>query len=140
MNEQSSVAERVLLRSDAEGVAQLTLNQPAARNALSMELMEALDAELLAIDTDPAVKVVVIAGAVPAFCAGHDLRELRANPERAFYEATFPSLLAVDDAYRAPAKAGDRSRPWCGDCGGRQLWPRAISRSRPTQHASRRQA
>jgi enoyl-CoA hydratase/carnithine racemase len=89
MNEQSSIAERVLLRSDADGVARLTLNRQAARNALSMDLMEALDAELQAIDTDPAVKVVVIAGAGPAFCAGHDLRELRANPERAFYEATF---------------------------------------------------
>ena len=89
MNEQSGVTERVLLRRDADGVAWLTLNRPAARNALSMALMQALVDELAAIATDPAVKVVVIGGAGPAFCAGHDLRELRANPERAAYQATF---------------------------------------------------
>ena len=89
MNEQSAVTERVLLRRDADGVAWLTLNRPAARNALSIGLMDALLAELDAIATDAAVKVVVIGGAGPAFCAGHDLRELRARPERAAYEATF---------------------------------------------------
>lgn len=89
MNDQPGVADRVLLRRDADGVAWLTLNRPAARNALSIELMEALDAELASIDTDPDTKVVVIGGAGPAFCAGHDLRELRANPERVAYEAIF---------------------------------------------------
>ena len=89
MNEQSPVTERVLLRQDANGIARLTLNRPSARNALSMGLMEALLAELDAIDSEPATKVVVIGGAGPAFCAGHDLRELRAHPERAAYEATF---------------------------------------------------
>jgi enoyl-CoA hydratase/carnithine racemase len=79
----------ILLRRDAGGVAWLTLNRPAARNALSMGLMEALDAELERIETDPSVKVVVIGGAGPAFCAGHDLRELRATPTRALYDATF---------------------------------------------------
>jgi enoyl-CoA hydratase/carnithine racemase len=89
MNEQSPVTERVLLRQDTDGIARLTLNRPAARNALSMGLMEALVAELDAIEADGAVKIVVIGGAGPAFCAGHDLRELRAHPERAAYEATF---------------------------------------------------
>ncbi|HSZ89412.1 MAG TPA: enoyl-CoA hydratase [Acetobacteraceae bacterium] len=89
MNEQSAVIERVLLRRDTDGVAWLTLNRPAARNALSMALMLALVDELAAIKQDPAVKVVVIGGAGPAFCAGHDLRELRSNPERATYQATF---------------------------------------------------
>lgn len=89
MNEQSAVIERVLLRRDADGVAWLTLNRPTARNALSMALMEALAAELDVIEQDRTVKVVVVAGAGPAFCAGHDLRELRARPERAAYQATF---------------------------------------------------
>jgi enoyl-CoA hydratase/carnithine racemase len=79
----------ILLRRDTGGIAWLTLNRPAARNALSMALMEALDAELVRIEADPAVKVVVIGGAGPAFCAGHDLGELRASPTRAAYEATF---------------------------------------------------
>jgi enoyl-CoA hydratase/carnithine racemase len=89
MNEQSAVVERVLLRRDADGVAWLTLNRPAARNALSMALMQALVDELAAIGQDATVQVVVIGGAGPAFCAGHDLRELRSRPERAAYQATF---------------------------------------------------
>ena len=89
MNEQAAVLEQVLLRRDVDGVAWLTMNRPAARNALSIGLMEALVAQLDAIEADAAVKVVVIAGAGPAFCAGHDLRELRSRPERAAYQATF---------------------------------------------------
>ncbi len=89
MNDQPAVLDQVLLRRDADGIAWLTLNRPSARNALSMGLMQALLDELTAVATDPAVKVVVIAGAGPAFCAGHDLRELRANPGRAAYAATF---------------------------------------------------
>ena len=89
MNELSGIKEQVLLRRDEAGVAWLTLNRPAARNALSLGLMEALLAELDAIETDAGVKAVVIAGAGPGFCAGHDLRELRSRPERAAYQATF---------------------------------------------------
>jgi enoyl-CoA hydratase/carnithine racemase len=89
MNDQAQTIDRLLLRRDADGVAWLTLNRPSARNALSLGLMEALVAELAAIDADPSVKVVVIGGAGPAFCAGHDLRELRSNPGRATYQATF---------------------------------------------------
>ena len=83
------VTRPVLLRRDADGVAWLTLNRPEARNALSVALMDALAAELAAIAADRAVKVVVIGGAGPGFCAGHDLREMRAKPRRALYEALF---------------------------------------------------
>jgi enoyl-CoA hydratase/carnithine racemase len=79
----------ILLRHDGDNIATLTLNRPAARNALSMGLMEALDSELAAIAGDSAVKVVIIAANGPAFCAGHDLREMRATPTRAVYEAVF---------------------------------------------------
>lgn len=79
----------VLLREDRDGVATLTLNRPHARNALSVGLMGALETEFAKLATDKSVKVVVIAGAGPAFCAGHDLKEIRANPGRAFYEALF---------------------------------------------------
>ena len=79
----------ILLRHDNGNVATLTLNRPAARNALSLALMEALDAALSTIANDPAIRVVVIAANGPAFCAGHDLRELRANPTRDLYEQTF---------------------------------------------------
>jgi enoyl-CoA hydratase/carnithine racemase len=79
----------ILLRYDSDHIATLSLNRPAARNALSMGLMEALDAELAAIADDPDVKVVIIAGNGSAFCAGHDLREIRANPTREAYQALF---------------------------------------------------
>jgi enoyl-CoA hydratase/carnithine racemase len=81
--------EPVLLRRDEDGIAVLTLNRPQARNALSVALMARLQDSLDAIAGDAAVRVVVIAGAGPAFCAGHDLREIRANPGRANYEALF---------------------------------------------------
>ena len=89
MNDHPGATQNVLTRRDADGVAWLTLNRPAARNALSLELMQSLLAELNAVGADTTVKVVVLGGAGPAFCAGHDLRELRAHPDRGFYEATF---------------------------------------------------
>ena len=78
-----------LLQETRDGVAWLTLNRPQARNALSRGLMTALEGALETVAADKAVKVVVIAGAGPAFCAGHDLREIRAEPGRAAYEALF---------------------------------------------------
>ncbi|MCJ2119889.1 enoyl-CoA hydratase [Methylobacterium sp. J-001] len=86
----SSIADdSVLLRHDADGVATLTLNRPQARNALSMALMKALQDALDAIRKDPSVRVVILRGAGPAFCAGHDLKEMRADPSRAATEAVF---------------------------------------------------
>jgi enoyl-CoA hydratase/carnithine racemase len=79
----------LLLRRDSDAVAILTLNRPAARNALSLGLMEALDAELAVIAGDPAIRAVIIGGAGPAFCAGHDLREIRASPTREAYQQVF---------------------------------------------------
>lgn len=89
MNAPIPATDVVLYRDDRDDVAWLTLNRPQARNALSRALMTALTGELGRLATDPSVKVVVLAGAGPAFCAGHDLRELRAHPDRASYEATF---------------------------------------------------
>lgn len=85
----SSTDAPVLLRHDADGVATLTLNRPQARNALSMALMNALQDALDAIREDPGVRVVILRGAGPAFCAGHDLKEMRADPSRAATEAVF---------------------------------------------------
>ena len=79
----------LVLRSDQDGVARLTLNRPAARNALSVGLMSALEGALEAVGADPAIRVVVLAGAGPAFCAGHDLREMRAEPRREAHQALF---------------------------------------------------
>ena len=76
-------------RSDAAGVRRLILNRPQARNALSVAMMKALLAALEAAGRDPQTRVVVIAGAGPAFCAGHDLREISADPRRETYEHIF---------------------------------------------------
>ncbi|MDT8344344.1 MAG: enoyl-CoA hydratase [Thermohalobaculum sp.] len=84
----------ILLREDAGGIATLTLNRPEALNALSEELMAALQAALDAIATDRGVRVVILKGAGRAFCAGHDLRQMQAARQapdrgRAYYQALF---------------------------------------------------
>ena len=80
-----------LVRSerDARGVVRLTLNRPQAFNALSEAVLEALQARLDVLAADDGVRVVVIAAAGKAFCAGHDLREMRAEPSQAYYERLF---------------------------------------------------
>jgi len=88
-------AEPVLLRSDAAGVAGLTLNRPEAYNALSRELLDALEAELGRIRDDPAVRVVVITGTGKAFCAGHDLKEMAGERDRERLAALFGQCSRV---------------------------------------------
>ena len=81
--------EPVLLRSDNDGVATLTLNRPAKFNALSEELLTSLQSELDQIAQDETLKVVIIAAHGKAFCAGHDLKEMRATEDRAAHQALF---------------------------------------------------
>ena len=82
-------ASSLLLRSDAEGVATLTLNRPAQFNSLSASLLGELQSAVDEIGTDKSVRVVVITGAGKAFCAGHDLKELRAHRDRTFAQDVF---------------------------------------------------
>jgi enoyl-CoA hydratase/carnithine racemase len=89
------INEPELLSRIDNGVATLTLNRPSARNALSFSLMGELLEEILHLDQDSAAKVLVIAGNGPAFCAGHDLRELRAAPTRDRYEQVFERCAAL---------------------------------------------
>jgi enoyl-CoA hydratase/carnithine racemase len=79
----------ILLEDLDRGVLRLTLNRPEARNALSVALMSALTEALGGAAQDPRVRVVIIAGAGPAFCAGHDLREIRGEQSRETYERIF---------------------------------------------------
>jgi enoyl-CoA hydratase/carnithine racemase len=85
----------VLLETLENGVLRLTLNRPAQRNALSIELMTALAEALDRAAADRAARVIVIAGAGPAFCAGHDLREMRSDSRREAYEAIFAQCSAL---------------------------------------------
>jgi len=71
-----AAAELILQREDVGGVAVLTLNRPQTRNALSEAMLEALGDALTAITHDGGVRAVVLAANGPAYCAGHDLKEL----------------------------------------------------------------
>ena len=84
----------ILLREDAGSIATLTLNRPEALNALSEELMAALQSALDALAADRGVKAVILRGAGRAFCAGHDLRQMQGKRQapdggRAYYQALF---------------------------------------------------
>lgn len=85
----AAVESPVLLRQDADGITTLTLNRPLQFNALSGDLLDALQAELDRIESDAAVRVVILAGAGKAFCPGHDLKEMRCNPSREFIQGLF---------------------------------------------------
>ena len=82
--------EPLVLRTDrADGLTTLTLNRPSQFNSLSRDMLTAIRAELDDIAASEAVRVVVIAGAGKAFCAGHDLKEMRANHDKGFMQALF---------------------------------------------------
>jgi len=88
-----------LLRADAGGIATLTLNRPRVSNALSRELIEALTKQLASIATDATARVVIIAARGAAFCAGHDMKQMRADPDLHCYESLFAAssrlMLAI---------------------------------------------
>lgn len=79
----------LLHASDARGVHTLTLNTPRRFNVLSEEMLSALHAALEAVAGDTQARAVVIAASGQAFCAGHDLKQMRARPELAYYQALF---------------------------------------------------
>ncbi len=87
--------ELVLTQRDARGVVTLTLNRPQAFNALSESLLAALHAALQGVAADSGARVVVLAGAGKAFCAGHDLKEMRAEPSLAYYQRLFAQCTQV---------------------------------------------
>ena len=82
--------EAVVVRSqDARGAVTLTLNRSHAFNALSEAMLAALQHELDAIGEDESARVVVLAAEGKAFCAGHDLKEMRGKPSLEYYERLF---------------------------------------------------
>jgi enoyl-CoA hydratase/carnithine racemase len=88
--------EPVVLRSrDLRGVVTLTLNRPQAFNALSEEMLTALQHELDGIDKDESARVIVLAAEGKAFCAGHDLKEMRAKPSLEYYEQLFSQCFQM---------------------------------------------
>ncbi|MEZ5844428.1 MAG: enoyl-CoA hydratase [Hyphomicrobiaceae bacterium] len=91
------------------GVAVITLARPAARNALSLDMLDRLAAAIADVSADRAVKAVVLAATGPAFCAGHDLKELtaaraQADRGRAFFTETMQRCANVMQAIVASPK------------------------------------
>ena len=89
-SEKKMTEEALVLRHDDECVTTLTMNRPQARNALSQGMLRALLDAFIEVSTDEAVRVVILAGTGPGFCAGHDLKEIKAqNYSRNYTEQLF---------------------------------------------------
>ena len=93
--DKADAVDALLLREDRDGIAMLTLNRPLQFNALSADLLAQLLSAIEAIGVDSSVRVLVISGAGRAFCAGHDLREMRANPDIQFQRSLFRQCSRV---------------------------------------------
>jgi enoyl-CoA hydratase/carnithine racemase len=85
----------VTLERDERGVVRLTLNDPQRFNALSAEMLAALQSALDAVARDEQVRVVVLAATGKAFCAGHNLKDMAANTELAYYQQLFAQCSRV---------------------------------------------
>ncbi len=83
------------VEQDTRGVVTLTLNRPRSFNALSEEMLSALQAALDEVARDESSRVLVLAAAGKAFCAGHNLKEMRAQPELAYYQRLFAQCTRV---------------------------------------------
>ncbi len=91
----TDVSPPVLLTRDGRGVYSLVLNRPASFNTLSEEMLAALQTALDAIARDESARVVVLSAQGKAFCAGHNLKEMRAQPELAYYQKLFAQCTRV---------------------------------------------
>ena len=85
----TSAATPLSVARDARGVVTLTLNDPARFNALGSEMLTALQQALDAVAHDDSARVVVLAAEGKAFCAGHNLKDMAAHPELAWYQQLF---------------------------------------------------
>src|ERR1700736_6155163 len=81
--------EPLILQRVTNGVAFLTLNRPGQYNPLSEQMLAALHGALEALAADTSVRVVVLGGAGKVFCAGHDLKQMKANPRLEYYQRLF---------------------------------------------------
>ena len=84
-----------VLREQDGPVVRLTLNRPASLNPLSEEMLEALMEELKDIESDSGIRVVVLGGAGRAFCAGHNLKQMRAQNNKDYFVELFRACSAV---------------------------------------------
>ncbi|BBX35179.1 enoyl-CoA hydratase/isomerase [Mycolicibacterium mageritense DSM 44476 = CIP 104973] len=85
----------LLHERDDRGVVTLTLNRPQAFNALSEDMLAALGDAISALAQDDSVRAVVLGASGKAFCAGHDLKEMRAEPSLEYYQRLFAQCTEV---------------------------------------------
>ncbi|RLA46320.1 MAG: enoyl-CoA hydratase [Gammaproteobacteria bacterium] len=85
----------VITGKDKQGIGRITINRPEAYNALSINCMESLIDAFSSLSADDEVRVIVLAGSGKGFCAGHDLAEMRGNPERDFQQQTFSTCTTL---------------------------------------------
>jgi enoyl-CoA hydratase/carnithine racemase len=85
----SAALDPAVLLERRGGVGYLTLDRPAQYNVLSEEMLAALQGALDALAADASVRVVVLGGAGKVFCAGHDLKQMKANPSLEYYQRLF---------------------------------------------------
>jgi len=121
---------------DARGVHRLTLNSPASFNTLSEAMLMALQNALHSIAQDEQARVVVLGASGKAFCAGHNLKEMRAQPELAYYQRLFAQcsrmMMAIQNLpvpviarVQGLATAAGCPRPacrWCAICTPSKRW------------------
>ena len=81
--------EAILLREERDGVCTLTMNRPAQMNLLTGEMLAALQQAFDKISSDSGIRVVILAAAGKGFCAGHDIKEIRALKDHAKIQALF---------------------------------------------------
>ena len=101
MQHDTPAPDTVLLRVTSAGVVTLCLNRPQQLNALSEAMLDALQRELDALAGDASVRCVVIAGAGKAFCAGHDLREMRGHRQLEYYRVLFARCSRIMQSIQA---------------------------------------
>ncbi|MDH3212236.1 MAG: enoyl-CoA hydratase [Myxococcales bacterium] len=87
--------ESPVLRDACDGIVSLTLNRPGQQNALCEAMLAELQAALDEVGRDSDARVVVLGGAGRNFCAGHDLKEMRAHREREYYQRLFEQCSRV---------------------------------------------
>ena len=101
MSEAVATAEPVLLTEHHDGVVTLRLNRPQQFNALSEQLLTALQQALDELRDDNTVRCAILAANGKAFCAGHDLRQMRANPKIDYYRELFAQCSRVMQSIQA---------------------------------------
>jgi enoyl-CoA hydratase/carnithine racemase len=105
----------ILLREDRGGICTLTMNRPLQMNLLTTEMLEALQKAFDSLMDDGSIRVIILAAAGKGFCAGHDLKELRALKELPRIEELFDRcsrMMQTITALRRPVASSSRSATW----------------------------